>query len=127
MNENEWYRNNMYLSELVGELFDKRMRKNENLSTEKEMEIMEWYNKIIELLIEYNIENVTVGDIKALIGEPNGKNGKTKLNNRDIIKFIIKTDNRERLIRLGQLRNPIDTTLNDENKRQFDLEAEERW
>lgn len=62
---------------------------------------------IIDKLEEYDICNVTISKIIDIINE--GRRRKINPTNQEICKFILNPANAERLIKLGQAINPIDT------------------
>ena len=97
MREDEWYKNNMLLVELVEKMFKDNVER---------------CNYITDRLLDYSIENITIGDIKQFIIKKLGIEKDIQLSDSDIIKFILDEKNRDELIRFGQLRNPIDTSYN---------------
>ena len=68
-------------------------------------------NEIIDLLYEYNIPNITIGDIIVLMEKELGRD--IPIDDKSIIEFIANDNNREKLIEYGDLKNPIDTKNND--------------
>ena len=68
-------------------------------------------NTVLDRIEEYEIQFVTVSDIKAFIKKHilNDKD----IRDEDIIKFLMDEENKEILQRFGQYKNPIDTKFND--------------
>lgn len=67
--------------------------------------------KVLDRLTEYDLMHVTVSDIKSFMKKQLGKD--VKIGDDDILKFLMTEENREKLIRFGQYKNPIDTEFND--------------
>ena len=111
MNDNEWYKYNVTLFALVSRMHARR------INNQKQ------FDAIVERLLDYSIENVTVGDISDFIRKKLKLDKKTKLSDNDIIEFIMNEENREILVEFGQIRNPIDTRRNDALQKEKDYNA----
>lgn len=128
MKNNEWIRNNRTLLAIVDDLCRRRIsRDGEKISIKRETNIMNKYNEILDRLMEYSIENVTIQDIKNFIKRKLGQDRDIDISDEDIISFIMDENNREDLIRFGQLRNPIDTRIIDSWQRKNNIERDDRW
>lgn len=127
MKNNEWRRNNRTLLTMIDGICNRILKEASSASVEEEKKIMEKYNMILERLMDYAIEHVTIGDIKDFIKRKLGQDIDIDVSDEDIIRFIMDEQNREDLTRFGQLRNPIDTRLNDYWQRENNLERDDRW
>ncbi len=67
--------------------------------------------KVLDRIKEFEIDFVTVNDIKAFMKKHSFD--KKEIKNKDIISFLTDEKNREILQRFGQYKNPIDTRFND--------------
>lgn len=77
------------------------------------------YNQIEEILYEYDISNLTLRDMSDFLKR------QLKLKERptieEIIKYIMDENNKEELVRLGLAKNPIDTRENDKRQERDEI------
>lgn len=79
----------------------------------------ERFNRILEILEEDDIYNLTIRDMIDFMKRQLGLKSDPSI--EEIFAYIMDGNNKEKLVRLGQAKNPIDTRANDRNQKKDEL------